>query len=142
MEVTKGLRPRNQCGAYVAWGAGEDGAPTVHLLDPDAMRQWERISAINVDSSKAAPLFFGSGMAYAVPCAAATMELLAINYTGPHSGMLRALCAHIALGRAIGDTGGDQGGGGSRVAAPVRSPRGGGGKGATFNVPAVSGVAS
>ena len=86
----------------------------------------DRIRVVGFD--KANSYTFGHTVTHALPCTLECMEFTALNYTGAHQELVRALCACIALRKPIGD-GKDltEGGTPAIIDAPRPKPNGGNG---------------
>jgi hypothetical protein len=111
-------------GTYVVWGPERE--PEVHTLDEPSYRRYRNWPARRGAVAIAAA--FGTGMDTAIPAwSAGAMELIALNYEGPHQVRVRGLCAAILLGKPYGGPepgDGPQGGSKDRVPDQPKSPRG------------------
>lgn len=110
---------------YVVYGP--ELAPSVHwLLDEFQVSRYQWLqSHFSDDLSKANENMFGHGAVYALPAwSRECMELIALEYTGPHAREVKGLCAMIALGHWPGTDVPPPGGDGVKRKPVKPTPRG------------------
>jgi len=102
-----------------------------HLISATAFELFmDRVRVSGAD--KANRYTFGNDTVYVLPCVTECMESIALEYTGIHATQVKAICARIALGQALGDDskGNDNPQGGLGIAADhtkPKAPKGSGG---------------